>query len=411
MSPERQNPDALARARWGAWALTWLSYATYYFGRKGISVSKKSIETELGAPVLVGVDTAYLAAYAVGQSISGFLGDRIGPRLLIGLGMAVSAIACFAFGMSSIGLAFVVAFGVNGLAQSTGWPGTVKAMAEWTPASRRGSVMGWWATCYQVGGIAATGFATWALHRYGWRGAFWLPAIVIAVVGALVLWRLRPGPEGTTTDGGALDLAAAQEARRDAQRALLRQPLIYLYGLSYFFIKLIRYSLLFWLPYYMETVLTYSKERAGWMSTSFEIGGIAGTILLGYVSDRYQRLSRSTWALLSLVGLAASLLLYAQVGASSLVVNFCSMALVGALLFGPDALLSGAAAQDAGGPKAAAIAAGLINAIGSLGAVFQELVTRGLSTRFGWGALFYAFVGFALLSALALVPTYFLSKR
>ena len=86
--------------------------------------------------------------------------------------------------------------------------------------------------------------------------------------------------------------------------------------------------------------------------------------------------------------------------------NFAAMALVGALLFGPDALLSGAAAQDAGGPRAAALAAGLVNGVGSLGAMLQEAVTRGVTSRWGWSALFNVLLGLALLAALALTPTF-----
>ena len=77
---------------------------------------------------------------------------------------------------------------------------------------------------------------------------------------------------------------------------------------------------------------------------------------------------------------------------------------IGFLLFGPDSLLSGAAAQDAGGPGAAALAAGLINGIGSVGAIAQEAVTRGVSARWGWDGLFRVFVGLSLFSALCLVP-------
>src|SRR4051794_40406929 len=73
--------------RWTAWILTWTAYATYYLARKGISVAKAPIAESLGKDVLVGVDTAYLAAYAAGQYINGFLGDRIGARRLVGVGM------------------------------------------------------------------------------------------------------------------------------------------------------------------------------------------------------------------------------------------------------------------------------------------------------------------------------------
>jgi sugar phosphate permease len=407
-------PDALGAppspGRWTAWILTWTSYATYYLARKGISVAKAPIAETLGKDVLVGVDTAYLAAYAVGQYVNGFLGDRIGARKLIGIGMLVSACACIAFGASSIGIAFLLAFTVNGFAQSTGWPGNIKAMSEWTTTENRGRVMGVWATCYQVGGIVATSFATLMLGFWGWRASFWGPAVVVALVGVLVLVFLKSGPgaaQGKSIDGQDAPNQIEIEAQRKAARGrVLRSPTLWCYGASYFGMKLIRYSILFWLPFYLTTALAYSKTTAGYMSTSFELGGIVGTIAMGAFSDRNRRIPRPIFAAVWLVLLAGSLFLYARVGASSMVVNFAVMALVGALLFGPDSLISGAAAQDAGGPYAAATAAGLINGIGSLGAILQEYVTRGVSQRYGWDKLFYVFVVLALFSAVCLVPTF-----
>lgn len=396
--------------RWTAWIVTWVSYATYYLGRKGISVAKAPIAENFGKDVLVGVDTGYLAAYALGQYVNGFLGDRVGARKLVGVGMLVSAGACLAFGASSVGIAFLLAFIVNGFAQSSGWPGNIKAMAEWTTSGNRGRIMGLWATCYQVGGIVATWFATIMLAHWGWRASFWGPAVVVAIVGILVLLLLKPGPGANPSkpaEGQEAPNAIEIEAKRKAERSrVLKSPTIWCYGASYFGMKLIRYSILFWLPFYLTTALSYSKTTAGYMSISFEVGGVLGTIGMGALSDRNQRIPRSIFASLWLVLLAGAIFLYARIGATDMVTNFVVMALVGALLFGPDSLISGAAAQDAGGKYAAGTAAGLVNGIGSLGAILQEYVTRGVSEKYGWDKLFYVFVGLAMFSAVCLVPTF-----
>jgi sugar phosphate permease len=84
--------------------------------------------------------------------------------------------------------------------------------------------------------------------------------------------------------------------------------------------------------------------------------------------------------------------------------NVLGLALIGFMLFGPDSIVSAAAAQDAGGPEAAALAAGLVNGAGSVGAVFQEAVVRTVSARWGWSGVFEVFAVFALLGALCLVP-------
>jgi sugar phosphate permease len=47
-----------------------------------------------------------------------------------------------------------------------------------------------------------------------------------------------------------------------------------------------------------------------------------------------------------------------------------------------------------------------VNAVGSVGALLQGYVTVGIRRSFGWSGVFYVFVGLALLSALALTPTF-----
>ena len=391
----------MPRYRWVVWILSWIAYASYYTGRKGLSVSKTSLHDRLGVSegALGAIDTAYLAAYSAGQFVSGFAGDRIGSRRLVGAGMLASAIACAAFGASSTALLFGVFFCLNGLAQSTGWPGTTRSMAEWTTRENRGSVMAFWATCYQVGGVLATGLAAFLLGRYGWRAAFFGPALWLAVVGVAVWLWLAPGPA----------VAAAGETatreRRAAQRAVLRNPVLWCYGASYCTIKFIRYALLFWLPYFLAKKRGYGEEQAGYVSTAFEVGGVVGVITLGIASDRLKRYSRSLLSAVGLVALTLALLSYSRIDSSSTWTNVIGLALIGAALFGPDALLSGAASQDAGGPHAAATAAGFVNGMGSVGAVLEGIVVPAISKRYGWEAVFHLFIALALLGALLLVPT------
>jgi sugar phosphate permease len=73
-------------------------------------------------------------------------------------------------------------------------------------------------------------------------------------------------------------------------------------------------------------------------------------------------------------------------------------------LFGPDSLVSGAAAQDLGGPDASATAAGIINGMGSVGAIAQGFVTTWAAEAFGWSAVYRVLAGLAVVSVVALIP-------
>jgi sugar phosphate permease len=196
--------------------------------------------------------------------------------------------------------------------------------------------------------------------------------------------------------------SAPRRAFADA-RALLTNPIVYGYGGCYFFLKLIRYSLLFWLPFYLHAQAGFDEITSGYLSTAFEIGGVAGTIAIGLASDRSRR-PRAFGAALSIAGLCAALLVYARLGTAGALAHAAALALIGALLFGPDALVSGAAAQDAGGVQSAATAVGIVSAMGGCGALLQGALTVGVQRAFGWNALFYVFIALAGLALSCLVP-------
>jgi sugar phosphate permease len=375
--------------------LTWLSYASYYFCRKNVSITKSALQKQLGFSVhaLGAVDTTYLAAYAVGQFTLGYVGDRLGARRLIGLGMLLSAALTAGAGLAASLVPMVVLFGINGFAQASGWPGNVKAMTPWFTREERGSVMGVWSTCYQVGGVAAGAACGWLLDHLGWRSVFFIPAGWVAAVGGAILLAL---PER--------DATAPEVRGSQARLEILRDPALWSLGFAYFCLKLIRYSLLFWLPYYLEKSLGYGGGRAAYQSLAFEVGGTVGAVGVGLISDRLLGGRRAIAGVAGCVALAGATWLYQGVGREGPVLNFAALALIGVALFGPDALISGAAAQDIGGTSASGTVAGFINGLGSVGAILQGELTAQVSERWGWDALFKVFMVLSLLAAAALIP-------
>jgi MFS transporter, OPA family, sugar phosphate sensor protein UhpC len=339
------------------WGVTWLAYASYYLGRKGFSAAKHSLKSEgvLDTSALGVIDTAYLAAYSLGQFTSGVLGDRVGARRLIGYGLLLSAGLCAAFGSLSSALLLALVFTLNGLVQASGWPGTTRAMAEWTTPENRGTVMGLWSTCYQVGPFLAGPFAGVLIARYGWRSAFHVPAVIMALVALLVLWLVVPGP-------------------RHADTARL------------------------------------SEQEDTAVASAFEGGGLFGVIAMGALSDRL-KVGRVALSALALLGLSLALFAGAKWVGPSTGLNVALLALIGAFLVAPDSILCGAAAQDAGGRNAAAMATGFVNGVGSIGAFVEGLTVPLLAKRFGWQALFPCLVGMAVLGALCLLPALGVKRR
>lgn len=398
--------------------MSWVSYFSYYFTRKNFSAVKTSIG--LGEVWLQWIDFAYLLGYCIGQFVAGALGDVVGPRVLVTAGMLASALITVVFATadsvttSVVGI-YIVCSALNGLLQATGWPGNGKLMASWYPVERRGEVMGYWGTCYQLGPLAAALVAGWLLE-WGWHAVYYGVASWVASM-AIAYWiaiRDRPSDVGfaevnedvrpALTEGSATSKEERAAQRRAQWKELLGNPLTYFMGLSYFGLKLMRYGFMFWLPYYLHKSLGYGKQEAVFVSIAFELGGAVFAIIAGLVADRLLGKRRILVAAACSALLFASLFLYREIGTHGAVANMGALMLVGGFLFGADTLVSGAAAQDLGGPQVAGLACGVINGLGSVGGVVQGLIILPVAAAWGWDGVFALFQAMAVLSCVVLLP-------
>ena len=413
--------------RWRIFGVTWLAYAGFYLCRKNFSVCMPMLSEDLGytkADFAI-VLSLYSLMYSLGQFYTGMLSDRFGPRLIVGAGLIISLVCSVVMGFGHVFVVFLIMFTINGIAQSTGWPGTVKNMATWFRHHERGVVMGFWCTCYVAGGFIATNFATlvatnqWLFPQLGWRRGFLAPPILLAVVAAIyiLLTRNKPSDAGLPDfpedddkdteapgDGGpAAHHTDESQDFWDAFKHVFLQKAIWVTGAAYFLVKLTRYAFLFWLPFYMVEALGYANDTAGYTSSMYELVGFAGIILAGFMSDKLFHARRFPVVSLMLFGFAVVCMIHPNLAAKGPFWNALGIGLIGMMTFGPDSLMSGPAAQDMGGQRGAAMAAGAINGIGSFGTVLSPFVVAWITeTELGWDGMFRLFAILAAISGIAM---------
>ena len=159
---------------------------------------------------------------------------------------------------------------------------------------------------------------------------------------------------------------------------------VLLVGSFYFFVKFVRYALWSWAPFLLDTQFGLDADTAGYMSTLFDLFGFVGALTAGVVSDRYFNGRRTTISILMLMGMVVGCCVLYWAGTmannpafgSDLVLLTCGagLSMIGFMLFGPDSLLTGAGAMDLGSKKSALAAAGIINGMGSVGSMAQEII-------------------------------------
>ncbi|CAI9759462.1 unnamed protein product [Fraxinus pennsylvanica] len=401
---------------------------------------------EDGTSKLGEIDVAFLACYSIGMYVAGHLGDRLDLRLFLTTGMIGSGIFVMLFGMGyfwniHVFWFYLVMQMVAGLFQATGWPSVVAVIGNWFGKRKRGLIMGIWNAHTSVGNISGSLLAAGVLD-YGWGWSFILPGAFIFLGGIMVYMFLAAYPEDVgfpDLDGSPVEAAAlpddvetqiskvsiaGNEQNTDAQLTSVNRrsvglleacliPGVIPFALCLFFAKLVAYTFLYWLPFYLSHTAIegqyMSVKSAGNLSTLFDVGGIVGGVLAGYISDVFK--ARAITAASFMYVAIPVMLLYRAYGNMSKAINIVLMMIAGLFVNGPYALITTAVSADLGthsslrgDSRALATVTAIIDGTGSIGAALGPLLTGFLSTK-GWDAVFVmltvgAFTAGLLLSQL-----------
>ena len=194
-------------------------------------------------------------------------------------------------------------------------------------------------------------------------------------------------------------------------------------GVAYTLVKMSRYCLMFWLPYFLSTHAGSAPSTAGVLSAVFDVAGVAGSISAGVLCDRLMggRMLAASVPYLSLrrcdlrsVGGACRH--DAANGATeggappSFAAHALAIGLAGFSIAAPDGIYGGAAPRNlcdyaCGGDAAlAAAAAGFVNGCGSVGAIGQGFVTYKVVEVCGWEGLFVSLAAAMAATAVAVRP-------
>ncbi|WP_158267579.1 MFS transporter [Adhaeribacter arboris] len=391
-----------------------VGYSGYYLCRSNLAIAAPLIIQEYAAVGVNKVVMGQIAAlgvvfYAVGKVINGVLGDFIGGKKVFILGMLGSVLATIFFGFGKGVLFFGAVWSFNRLIQSMGWGGLLKITANWFSYKSYGKIMSFLSLSFLVGDIVAKLLLGHFLNLgMGWRGLFYIAAGLLVVIAMINVLFLKNSPEnvGLVPPPPNPKNLHAQSDNQLAPPASLRELLApYFKNLSFILILLmsfgltaIREALNFWLPTYLFETTNQSEGLASQYSALYSAFGMISILVAGYLSDAWMKGVRGL--LIAGAGMLLTVVLgFMAVGFTGQILPLIFISLAGLLLLGPYSFLAGAMSLDVGGPKGAATAGGLVDAVGYLGGTLALWLTGFLAEYVGWNAAFLALAAMAVGTA------------
>lgn len=156
------------------------------------------------------------------------------------------------------------------------------------------------------------------------------------------------------------------------------------------------YSFFFWLPFYLSNNFEWKEAEADQLSIWYDVGGIIGGTLQGFISDLLQK--RAPVLALSLLLATGALVGYSR-SPDDKSVNALLMAVTGFFIGGPSNMISSAISADLGrqelvrgSSEALATVTGIIDGTGSVGAAVGQFLVSLIQDKLGWMWVFYFFI-------------------
>jgi OPA family glycerol-3-phosphate transporter-like MFS transporter len=418
---DKQGP-LYARLRWQIFLGIFFGYAGFYLIRKNFSLAVPYlVEQGFSRGDLGFAMSAVAIAYGFSKFLMGVVSDRSNPRVFLSLGLILSAAIFLLMGFvpwatSSIPIMFGLLF-LNGWFQGMGWPPCGRTMVHWWSKKERGSIVSVWNCAHNVGGglvgpLFLLGMAWFA----DWRSAFYVPAIAAMIVAVMVYVVMRDTPQSCGLPPIEVfkndipeDYSDKNEAELTAKDIfklyILPNKLLWYIAFANVFVYLLRYGILDWAPTYLKEVKHFTVTKSSWAYFFYEWAGIPGTLLCGWMSDKFFKGNRATTGIVFMVLVTVATIVYWLNPAGNPTVDMIALISIGFLIYGP-VMLIGLYALELAPKKAAGTAAGFTGLFGYLGGTVAANAIVGYTVdAFGWDGGFMLLIGSCVMSIILFTLT------
>lgn len=300
--PGEENEDRPTRHRFFISWMLCICVLINYFDRSNLSIVAPRLAEDLHlSPVSLGILlSAFGWTYALFQIPASRLVDRVSPRLLFALALALWSLATFLMGLAGTFVALIALRLAVGALEAPSYPLNNRVVTTWFPDSERAGAIGLYTSAQYVGLAFMTPLMAWLETRYGWRFIFQATGAA-GIIWAPTWWLLYRDPaESRRVNKAELRLIEQGGGIPELSRKLRRSPSVSVWAdlgivlgrrklwgiyIGQFGLTSTLWFFLTWFPIYLVQYRHIALEKAGFLSSAPFLAAFVGALSGGFLSD------------------------------------------------------------------------------------------------------------------------------
>jgi sugar phosphate permease len=397
-------------------------YLITFMDRANISVAATFIQREfaLSKAQMGVIFSVFLWSYSLGQIPGGWLGDKFGPRKVLGILVLFWSLMTISTGLATGFASLVAVRFIFGLGEAGAFPTATRAMQTWFPRVERGFAQGLTHGFARFGVAIVPPVATALIISFGWRSVFY----VFGGIGLLwslafmLIYRDRPEQHPRVRDDelmhireGKTENTTPKARAKVPWRSILSEPTVWYASIAWGCYNYCIFFFLTWFPTYLLEHLHMSVKSMGMLASLPLIAGVIGDILGGVITDHVLKRTANLRFARAVVAAPAMICSGAALVAAAQTVNpLASILWLTVSLFCLELVIGPAWAimMDIGGEQSGTVA-GIVGMTGNLFGSVSPIIFGLFTQRGNWSAPFYLSALVMMLGAI--LWTFFIRPR
>lgn len=235
------------------------------------------------------IASSFSFSYGGSKLFFSFVSDRASPRRIFTTGLLLTGICCLLFPVSTGVVMACVLWFIAGVVQGCGWAPCVIFLKNWYSPSQIGT---WWSILSASGNVASALsplIILYITNLSNWTISYYLIGITTLVLSCAMTYTIKDSPQEIGSKAQTITKKDKSISNTGNEKWYSVFLIFNLWVISFLYacILLLKYGVLSWMQLFLVEAGKKPETIAAASVGVFQVGGMAGNIISGYISDLF----------------------------------------------------------------------------------------------------------------------------